>query len=111
MNTFSSTATSIWNFGKILKTGFTKKNQYLVNIDKKRAIFGICNQNEFNYILILTRFYIYKCRIINKELNIATWIKEMKFFLHIEKKIAIKTDRFDKFAKYWQKWMQIFDDH
>ena len=25
--------------------------------------------------------------------------------LHIEKKIAIKTDRFDKFAKYWQKWM------
>ena len=72
-----------------------------MNIDKKRAIFGICNQNEFNkpinYILILTRFYIYKCRINNKELNIATWVKEMKFFLHIEKKIAIKTDRFDKF--------------
>ena len=34
----------------------------------------------------------------------------MKFFLHIEKKIAIKTDRFDKFAKYCQKWMQIFED-
>ena len=92
MNTYFGTATSLWSFGKILKSGFTKKNQYLVNIDKKRAIFGICNQNEFNkpinYILILTRFYIYKCRINNKELNIATWVKEMNFFLHIEK-IAI----------------------
>ena len=99
---------------------FTKKmhtelHSGLYYIIKKRAIYCICNQNEFNkpinYILILTRFYIYKCRINNKELNIATWVKEMKFFLHIEKKIAIKTDRFDKFAKYWQKWMQIFNDN
>ena len=86
-----------------------------MNTDKKRAIFGICNQNEYNLpincILILSRFYIYKCRINNKELNIAAWTKEMKFFIHIEKKIAIKTDRFDKFTKSWQKWMQIFEDN
>ena len=105
----------VMEFWENIENWIYEKNQYLANIDKKRAIFGICNQNEFNkpinYILILTRFYIYKCRINNKELNIATWVKEMKFFLHIEKKIAIKTDRFDKFAKYWQKWMQIFDDN
>ena len=94
---------------------YEKKNQYLVNIDTKRVIFGICNQNEFNepinYILILTRFYIYKCPINIKELNIAAWVKEIKFFLYIEKKIAIKIDRFDQFTKYWQKWMQIFEDN
>ena len=94
---------------------YEKKNQYLVNIDTKRVIFSICNQNEFNepinYILILTRFYIYKCPINIKELNIAAWVKEIKFFLYIEKKIAIKIDRFDQFTKYWQKWMQIFEDN
>ena len=104
----------IMEFWENIENWIYEKKQCLVNIDKKRAIFGICNQNEFNkpinYILILTRFYIYKCRINNKELNIATWVKEMKFFLHIEK-IAIKTDRFDKFANYWQKWMRIFDDN
>ena len=67
-----------------------EKNQYLVNIDKKRTIFGICNQNEYNkpinYVLNLTRFYIYKCRINNKKLNIAAWAKEIKYFIHIEKK-------------------------
>ena len=82
-----------------MKTGFTKN---LVNIDKKRAIFGICNQNEYNkpinYILILSRFY-------------AAWVKLIKFFIHIEKNIAIKTDHFDKFTKFWQKWMQIFENN
>ena len=34
----------------------------------------------------------------NKELNIAAWVKEIRFFIRIEKKIAIKTDRFDKFT-------------
>ena len=76
-------------FWENIENWICKKNKYLVKIDKKRAIFGISNQNEsnkpINYILILTRFYIYKCRINNKELNIATWAKEMKFFLHIEK--------------------------
>ena len=52
-------ATSLRNFGKILKIGFTEKNQYLVNIDKKRVNFGICDQNGYNksinYILILKK--------------------------------------------------------
>ena len=87
-----------------------------MNIDKKRVNFRICYQNEYNkliidYILILKRLYIYKCRINNKELNIAAGAKYIKFFINIEKKIAIKTDHFDKCKKkHWQKWMQIFED-
>ena len=71
-------------FWENIENWIYEKNQYLVNIDKRRAIF-ICNQNEFNkpinYILILTRFNIYKCRINNKELNIALWVKEMKSYI------------------------------
>ena len=105
----------VMEFWENIENWIYEKNQYLVNIDKKRALFGICNQSEFskpiNYILILTRFYIYKCRINNKGLNIAEWVKELKFFIHIEKKIAIKADRFPKFTKYWQKWLQIFENN
>ena len=97
-------------FWENIENWIYEKNQYLVNIDKKRALFGICSQSEFskpiNYVLILTRFYIYKWRINNKGLNIAEWVKELKFFIHIEKKIAIKADRFPKFTKYWQKWLK-----
>ena len=102
-------------FWENIENWIYEKNQYLVNIDKKRALFGICNQSEFskpiNYILILTRFYIYRCRINNKGLNIAEWVKELKFFIRFEKKIAIKADRFPKFTKYWQKWLQIFENN
>ena len=46
---------------------------FLLNIDIKRAIFGIvsssvCNK-PINYILILARYYIYKCRISNNHLD------------------------------------------
>ena len=41
----------------------------------------------------------------------AEWVKKLKFFIHIEKKIAIKADRFPKFTKYWQKWLQIFENN
>ena len=99
-------------FWENIENWIYEKNQYLVSIDKKRALFGICNQSEFSktisFILILTRFYIYKCRINTKGSNIAEWVKELKFFIRIEKKIAIKADRFHKFTKYWQKWSQIF---
>ena len=105
----------VMEFWENIENWIYEKNLYLVNIDKKRALFGICNQSEFskhiNYILILTRLYIYKCRINNKGLNIAEWVKELKFFIHIEKKIAMKADRFPKFIKYWQKWLQIFENN
>ena len=67
-----------------------RKNQYLVNIDKKRAIFGICNLSELskpiNYILILTIFYIYKCHINNKGMNIANGSKNSCFSYILKRK-------------------------
>ena len=66
-----------------------RKKNYLLNVDKQRAILGIMNVNEYNksinYILFLTRYYIYKCRINNKQLNLLAWIHEVKFFIQIKK--------------------------
>ena len=86
----------------IFISSYTEKNNYFLLYELIQ---------DLPYILILTRFYIYKCRINNKGLNIAEWVKELKFFIHIEKKIAIKADRFPKFTKYWQKWLEIFENN
>lgn len=90
-----------------------KKANYLLNIDKKRAIFGIVSltiyNKPINYIFILTRYYIYKCRISNNQLNLRAWINEVNKFLKIEKMIAMKKDGYEKFIKYWNKWMILFE--
>lgn len=63
-----------------------EKNNYLLNVDKHRAILGIENitlyNKPINYILILTRYYIYKCRIKNEHLNLIAWRKEVKSFFN-----------------------------
>ena len=73
---------------------FFKRIQFSLNIDKQTAIFGITFNRHFNkpinYILIITRYYIYKCRINNKRLNLLAWRKEVNQYLSIEKMIAIK---------------------
>ena len=103
----------VMEFWEMIETWIYEKNNYLLNVDKQRAILGIMNVNEYNkpinYILILTRYYIYKCRINNKQLNLLAWIHEVKFFIQIEKMIAIKTDRYHKFIKYWETWLQLFE--
>lgn len=89
------------------------KSEYIVNIHKHSAIFGIPFNKIFNipvnYILILTRYYIYKCRIYNKQLNLKAWKNEVKNFLQIEKMVAIKNDNYEKFAKDWEEWILLFE--
>lgn len=103
----------VMKFWEMIERWIYEKNNYLLNVDKQRAILGIMNVNEYNkpinYILILTRYYIYKCRINDKQLNLLAWIHEVKFFIQIEKMIAIKTDRYHKFIKYWETWLQLFE--
>ena len=68
---------------------FTRSN-YSVNVDRKRAIVGIISNKSYNkpinYILILTHYYIYKCKIYNKQLNLNTCRNELKCFFNNRKK-------------------------
>lgn len=88
--------------------------QFSLNINKQIAIFGITFNVQFNepvnYILIITRYFIYKCRLNHKPLNLLTWRKEVNQFLSIEKMIAIKNGYFEKFYKKWNKWIVLFNE-
>ena len=90
-----------------------ERRNYLLNIDMQRAILGITNVTEnnkpINYILILTRYYIYKCRLNGNRPSITEWIKEVTFFIRVEKMIAIKTDRYPIFIKHWGKWLNLLE--
>ena len=96
--------TLIMEFWEHIEMWVYERSNYLLNIDMQRAILGITNVTEnnkpINYILILTRYYIYKCRINGNRPSITEWIKEVNFFIHVEKMIAIKTDRYPIFIKH-----------
>ena len=59
--------TLIMEFWERIEMWIYERNNYLLNIDMQRAILGVTNVTEnnkpINYILILTRYYIYKYRI------------------------------------------------
>ena len=89
------------------------QNNYLINIDKVRAIFGILNASKIyipvNYILTITRYYIYYCKLNENNLTILGWQRFVKQYLEVEKMIAIKNDTYMQFNTNWGKWLRTFD--
>ena len=77
-----------------------KKNNYMVNVDKYRVLFGIPSMlpamQPKNYILILTRHFIYTCRVNSSNLNHLSWTNYVNKFLETEKLISIKNSTYDK---------------
>ena len=89
------------------------KSDYIFIMHKHAAFFGIIFDAALympiNYILILTKYYIYKSRIQNKQPNIKIWQNEVKYYLFLEKMIAIKNNTYEKFEKNWNKWIVVFE--
>ena len=100
-------------FWETVEQWVLEKNNYMLNVDKYRAIFGIPNTSlamiPINYILIVTRHYIYKCRISSSNLNLLSWANYVKKILELEKPIAIKNNKYDKMKIHWDKWFTIFN--
>ena len=94
-------------FGENIEQWIYNKSNYLINIDKLRAIFGI--NIPVNYLLIVTRHYIYNCKLSNKNLSITGWQNYVKQYIQVEKMIAIKNDKVRQFNNYWEKWLLTFD--
>lgn len=105
--------TVVTEFWESIESWLHETIQFSLNINKQTALFGITYNvianKSINYILILTCYYIYKCRINNKQLSLQVWRKEVKQFLNIEKYIAIKNSNYEKFARNWSKWLLLFE--
>ena len=79
----------VFDFWYQIVQWINENSEEVVGIVIFRAIFGIIFNREFNkpvnFIIILTKFYIYKCRINNKPLNFNIWKTEVKNALLSEK--------------------------
>lgn len=103
----------ISEFWQKIENWINEKSEFVVAIIMYNAIFGITFNQDFNkpinYIIILTKYYIYKCRINNKQLNFAVWKNEVKNSFLLNKTIAIKNNCFENFSKHWAKWINLFE--
>ena len=61
-----------------------------------------------NYILILTRHYIYTCRVNSSNPKFLNWKNTVNKFLETEKLIANKNSTYDKMKTHSEKWFNIF---
>ena len=66
-------------------------------------LFGIMQENDHsklcNYIILQGKNYIYRCKMEEKEISTMEFLAKLKHCLHIDREIAINTDKLDIFDK------------
>ena len=76
------------------------------------VLFGILDKNDKNYIrnliIILAKFYIYRCKLNEDQVNIIALRSYLKENLNFEKTIFQKNNPPQKFLNYWNPWMALF---
>ena len=69
------------------------------------VIFGSKNNfitdRGFDFILLLAKFYVYKCKFLDTPPNIRIFLGELRFRLKIERNIAIRNNRGNRFNLDW----------
>ncbi len=90
------------------------ENAVYVKISQNVALFG-CDNNiktdeVFDYIILLSKLYIYKCKMQSSPPNIQTFQKELKFRYKLEEHNARLNCDLLKFNINWYFYKQIFQD-
>jgi hypothetical protein len=81
----------------------TNKQLYL---DKRSAITGFMGQIDdiqtINACLLFAKWHVYRCKLNESEVFFYKFLCELKYTLDIEKIIAIKKDKLQKYNDKWQ---------
>ena len=79
------------------------KNHSKINysLEKKSFFFGISNDSIFNLICIITKRYLYSCKLNDCKPNINCLVERIREYRNIEKYIAIKNATLNKFNSKW----------
>ena len=75
----------------------------IITFNRKEILLGIDNNNLmfYNAIFILVKQYIYACRCKNTFLNIHSLIRNIKYYIQIEKYIAVKNGKENYHNRKW----------
>ena len=73
------------------------------------VIFGKCNDiytdKICDFIILIAKFYIYRCKVQNKALNINVFIRELYRRYQIEKSISESSN---SFKNNWTPYLPLF---
>ena len=67
------------------------------------------NSNIFNFLTLVTKFYIYRCKCQQKQPSYEVLKKEYILYYEMEKYIAMKVNKYAKFKRKWSPVQHILD--
>ena len=94
---------------KIFWNSFTQWWQNMTNehitIDKQTCLFGTLDikNNVLNACIILAKWHIYKTKLNLSQTFFYRYLCDLKYFLIIEKTIALRNNKIINYQKTWQK--------
>ena len=77
-------------------------------LTKEYIMLGFSKESLFLNLLIITKSYIYKCKLNSKLPNIIELKCKIKWYYVLEHYIARKNDKLKFFEKYWTPMQYIF---
>ena len=86
---------------------WTASIKVIFRMDTYEILFGIPNDeqdiiiNQFNFILLMGRYYIYKNKKADKVLDLYSLLVECKNHLVLEQKIMAEKNESGKFDRKW----------
>lgn len=75
-----------------------------LKLDKELCFFNNCTKRAsglINHVILITKFYIYRCKTVGSPLNFQSLVKELLKYQNIDKILAIKYDKLYKYARKW----------
>ena len=90
----------IWN---LLFNWINEKIQVNIPYSKREILLGITNYNMqfLNCLFLVTKQYLYACRCLNEKPNFGSLESKIKYYISVEKYIAIKNGKLDLHQTKW----------
>ena len=76
----------------------------VINFSVEDVIFNTCHDSVnhvINYIMLIIKQLIYRCRCQNTQISLDKVEAEVKYLYNLEKFNAKKSNVYDKFVKKW----------
>ena len=91
------------------KTAYQIERQIATKLDKllkHYEKFEIKFKSSLNHLIIMVKFYIYKCKLNGTNLSLKVFIAKTKTVYQIERQIRVATKHV-KLLKHYEKWKKI----
>jgi hypothetical protein len=78
-----------------------------IEVDEIKIVYGIVENplkhETLNACILNAKWYIYKCKLNENSIFFYNFLCDLKFFLIIEKTIALRNNNYQKYSQMWLK--------